>query len=97
MEGCNCREGRSTVSDSREYMAARTAESRGGEDVEKGVREVFVVEMDLEIKERKGRRQQEEAQFCLKAKVRTVNGGRRERMKGLEKLFDLGCLWRRNE
>jgi hypothetical protein len=117
MEGCNCREGRSTVSDSREYMAARTAESRGGEDVERGnssgaslsfclmpketgkegVREVFVVEMDLEIKERKGRRQQEEAQFCLKAKVRTVNGGRRERMKGLEKLFDLGCLWRRNE
>jgi len=35
--------------------------------------------------------------ICLKAKVRTVNGGRRERMKGLEKLFDLGCLWRRNE
>ena len=74
------------MSGSREYMAARTAESRGGEDVERGnsngaslsgkflpnakrktgkegVREGFVVEMDLEIKERKGRRQQEEAQF----------------------------------
>ena len=63
-----------------------------------GLSEGRVVEADLEIEEGKGgRRRRSRMKHCLKAKVRTVNGGRRERMKGLEKLFDLGCLWRRNE
>ena len=115
----NFREGRSPASGSGEYMAARSAESRGGEDLARGnssgaslsgefvpgakrktgkggLSEGFVIEADLEIKERKGggsRRRHN----CLKAKVRAGNGGKRERIKGLEKLFDLGCLWRRNE
>jgi hypothetical protein len=107
MEGCNCREGRSTVSDSREYMAARTAESRGGEDVERGnssgaslsfclmpketgkegVREVFVVEMDLEIKERKGRRQQEEAQFLFESEGEDGERGKEREDERLGKAF----------